>query len=74
MNLKISKECDMTSSTAKRPAPMSCRETQEQTVPADVTAQSVVEHFRQYARERPGRAALWCVGVGFVLGWKLKLW
>ena len=27
-----------------------------------------------YARENPGTAALWCLGVGFVLGWKLKPW
>ena len=29
---------------------------------------------RQYAREKPGVVALWCLGVGFVLGWKLKPW
>ena len=27
-----------------------------------------------YARKRPDVAALWCFGVGFVLGWKLKPW
>lgn len=27
-----------------------------------------------YARQRPDVAALWCFGVGFVLGWKLKPW
>jgi hypothetical protein len=30
--------------------------------------------FREYARERPEVVALWCLGVGFVLGWKLKPW
>jgi hypothetical protein len=25
-------------------------------------------------RERPEVVALWCVGIGFVLGWKLKPW
>jgi hypothetical protein len=34
----------------------------------------MVEYFRQYARERPEVAALWCLGIGFVLGWKLKIW
>jgi hypothetical protein len=34
----------------------------------------LVEYFRQYARERPEVAALWCLGIGFVLGWKLKIW
>ncbi|MHB8973453.1 MAG: hypothetical protein ACYC3X_24725 [Pirellulaceae bacterium] len=34
----------------------------------------VVEYFQQYTRERPAVVALWCLGIGFVLGWKLKLW
>ncbi len=28
----------------------------------------------EYARERPEQAALWCFGIGFILGWKLKPW
>jgi len=28
----------------------------------------------QYARKKPGSAALISLGVGFVLGWKLKPW
>lgn len=34
----------------------------------------VVKYFQHYARERPGVVALWCLGIGFVLGWKLKPW
>jgi hypothetical protein len=34
----------------------------------------VVQQLRKYARENPESAALWCVGIGFVLGWKLKIW
>ncbi len=34
----------------------------------------LVEYFRQYTRERPEVVALWCLGIGFVLGWKLKIW
>jgi hypothetical protein len=34
----------------------------------------LVEYFRQYAHERPAVVALSCLGLGFVLGWKLKLW
>ena len=34
----------------------------------------VVEYLRAYARERPEVAALWCFGIGFILGWKLKPW
>ena len=30
--------------------------------------------LKRYARENPGTAALCCLGVGFVLGWKLKPW
>jgi hypothetical protein len=34
----------------------------------------IVEYLTDYAREKPGTAALWCLGIGFVLGWKLKPW
>lgn len=34
----------------------------------------LVEYLREYAREKPEMAALWCFGIGFVLGWKLKPW
>ena len=34
----------------------------------------IVEYLQDYARERPEVVALWCFGVGFVLGWKLKFW
>jgi hypothetical protein len=37
-------------------------------------ASDVVAYCRQYARERPEVVALWCFGIGFVLGWKLKPW
>ncbi|WP_437207153.1 hypothetical protein [Planctomicrobium sp. SH664] len=31
-------------------------------------------YLKAYAREKPEMAALWCFGIGFVLGWKLKPW
>lgn len=34
----------------------------------------LLHYLREYARERPEAAALWCFGIGFVLGWKLKPW
>lgn len=34
----------------------------------------LVEYFRQYARQRPEVVALWCLGIGFVVGWKMKIW
>jgi hypothetical protein len=37
-------------------------------------AQDILEYLRDYAREKPDVAAMWCFGIGFVLGWKLKPW
>jgi hypothetical protein len=34
----------------------------------------LLDHLREYAREKPEVAALWCFGIGFILGWKLKPW
>ncbi|HXT57390.1 MAG TPA: hypothetical protein VN699_02095 [Pirellulales bacterium] len=28
----------------------------------------------EFAQENPASAALWCFGIGFVLGWRLKPW
>lgn len=36
--------------------------------------EDLVEVTRSYIRANPEAAALWCFGIGFVLGWKLKLW
>lgn len=33
-----------------------------------------VSYVETYARKHPDRAALWCFGVGFLVGWKLKPW
>jgi hypothetical protein len=41
--------------------------------PQEIT-HDIVEYFTDYARQNPGYAALACIGVGFVLGWKLKPW
>jgi hypothetical protein len=41
--------------------------------PAEV-GRDLVQYLREYARENPESAALWCFGIGFVLGWKLKIW
>jgi hypothetical protein len=68
------KESDMTSSTEEQTVPPSQNETQARTASSEGTPKSASEHFQEYARERPGVVALWCVGIGFVLGWKLKLW
>ncbi|WP_417387694.1 hypothetical protein [Gimesia sp.] len=33
-----------------------------------------VDYVSTYARQNPGTAALWCFGIGFIVGWKLKPW
>ena len=35
-------------------------------------ADAMVECVTRYAHERPEMVALWALGIGFVLGWKLK--
>jgi len=42
--------------------------------PAPRPIEDIVSYLRTYAREKPDVAALWCFGIGFVLGWKLKPW
>ena len=34
----------------------------------------ILEYLATYARQNPGTAALWCFGIGFIIGWKLKPW
>jgi hypothetical protein len=33
-----------------------------------------IDQVRRSIRANPEAAALWCLGIGFVLGWKLKPW
>lgn len=37
-------------------------------------APDLVAYASEYARQRPDVVALWCFGIGFMLGWKLKPW
>lgn len=37
-------------------------------------SEAIMKYLQDYARERPEVVALWCFGIGFVLGWKLKPW
>jgi hypothetical protein len=51
--------------------------TKERSEAAEATRQPVndlMDYLRDYARENPEMTALWCFGIGFVLGWKLKPW
>ena len=57
------------STATKRPVPTGVAANHDQHAEADLVA-----HLEQYRSERPAMVALWCLGVGFVLGWKLKPW
>lgn len=52
----------------------------EQEKPSDAACEAaaadrgLLDHLKEYAREKPEVAALWCLGIGFILGWKLKPW
>ena len=64
----------MATSTEEHTVPKSRNETQVRTGPPAPTTKSAFEYFREYGRERPEIVALWCFGIGFVLGWRLKPW
>lgn len=36
--------------------------------------EDAINYLKEYARENPEMSALWCFGIGFVLGWRLKPW
>ena len=59
--------------TAARPNQREGRPADEMERVAD-QAKDIVQHLTEYARANPTNAALWCFGIGFVLGWKLKPW
>jgi hypothetical protein len=64
----------MASSTKEQTVPELQNETRTRTELRAETSRSAFELFREYGRERPEIVALWCFGIGFVLGWKLKPW
>ncbi len=37
-------------------------------------AQDLATYLKAYAKDHPDVAALWCFGIGFIIGWKLKPW
>lgn len=41
---------------------------------AETGIRSVTDLIQEYARNNPLAFGLWAVGIGFVLGWKLKPW
>ena len=36
--------------------------------------EDIADYLRAYARQKPETVALVCIGIGFVLGWRLKPW
>jgi len=46
----------------------------DRTAVARQSVEDMLSQFRDFAREKPDVAMLWCFGIGFVLGWKLKPW
>jgi hypothetical protein len=59
--------------TATKPRNVAYAESQ-QIVGEMRPSEDIVEYLKDYARERPEVAALWCLGIGFIVGWKLKPW
>ena len=62
------------STTTSRTKSLNDRNTSRQTETASEISQDIIEAVIKYGREKPASAALICLGVGFVLGWKLKPW
>jgi hypothetical protein len=58
-------------STIRTENPSQALRTSDQ--PTDL-GRELVDYLKEYAREKPEVAALWCFGIGFILGWKLKPW
>jgi hypothetical protein len=40
----------------------------------ETMASDVLDQVKDYAHEHPAAFGLWALGIGFVLGWKLKPW
>lgn len=45
-----------------------------ETVTFERRAEDALEWIKDYAKDEPVSFALWAMGIGFVLGWKLKPW
>jgi hypothetical protein len=62
---------DKPTHNAKHNSESSAGETTEN--PRELT-HDIAECLKLYAQDNPGTTALWCLGIGFVLGWKMKPW
>jgi hypothetical protein len=43
-----------------------------ETAPVPEFLESALESIEHYAREKPWHFGLWAMGIGFVVGWKMK--
>lgn len=64
----------MAQTTSRRPARNDSKRSEPAVETTKEITNDVVEYLTDYAKQNPGYAALCCIGVGFVLGWKLKPW
>jgi len=64
----------MPTSTTKQHAEMAASRVQSQQEQEMHPCADLVAYLKDYAREKPEMAALWCFGIGFVVGWKIKPW
>lgn len=72
MTMKVTPSKQNATSTRRQASADSATQHQDcdQLQPVD----DIVDYVTTYARQNPGTAALWCFGVGFIVGWKLKPW
>ncbi|MDZ4780299.1 MAG: hypothetical protein SGJ19_08610 [Planctomycetia bacterium] len=63
-----------TSATKSQSLENARREANAPRVQAVDVKEDLVEYMSCYAKQNPAHAALVCLGVGFILGWKLKPW
>ncbi len=73
MNMNSSTTTQNASSASRQPASQGAvvnGQTCDQLKPVD----DIVDYVTTYARQNPGTAAVWCFGIGFIVGWKLKPW
>ncbi len=61
------------STVPSRNAALKIRNKQQTESPSEIT-QDIIDAMLKYSKEKPAAAGLICLGVGFVLGWKLKPW
>ncbi len=59
---------------ARFPEPMFRAAQSHQGVELETYALDALDRLKQYARDEPISFGLWALGIGFVLGWRLKPW